>query len=209
MPNLRTKFIYSVKVAVIYGLAFGLCLGLGAAWSGGLIMGLAVGGIFGFAFGLSAWVTVVAGIDWIVSVIVNAIVNVIDRLMGREIIRNNPDIVTTTIPNQEIKETMTNAFFWGLLSAFVGGMVSQILQPQFSLIGMLFGFVFGATTQGRFAIQHFSLRVVLYLSRKIPWNYADFLNYTNERIFLQKVGGGYIFIHRLLQEHFAQMRQDE
>lgn len=209
LPNLLTKFIYSLEVAVIYGLAYGLCLGLGAGWSGGLIIGLAVGGIFGFAFGLSAWLTVVGGIDWIVSVIVNAIVNVIDRLMGRESIKNNPDIVTTTIPNQEIKETIRNAFFWGLLSAFVGGIISQILQPQFFLIGVLFGFVYGATTQGRFAIQHFSLRVVLFLSHKIPWNYAEFLNYATERIFLQKVGGGYIFIHRLLQEHFAQMRQDE
>jgi len=26
---------------------------------------------------------------------------------------------------------------------------------------------------------------------------------------LQKVGGGYIFIHRLLLEHFAAMRKDE
>jgi NACHT domain len=209
LPNLLTKFIYYLEVAVIYGLAFGLCLGLGAAWSYGLIIGLAVGGIFGFAFGLSAWLTVVGGIDWIVSVSVNAIVNVIDRLMDRESIKNNPDIVTTTIPNQEIKETIRSAFSWGLFSAFVSGIISQILQPQFFLIGVLFGFVYGATTQGRFAIQHLSLRIVLFLSHKIPWNYADFLNYATERIFLQKVGGGYIFIHRLLQEHFAQMRPDE
>jgi len=26
-----------------------------------------------------------------------------------------------------------------------------------------------------------------------------------ERIFLRKVGGGYIFVHRLLMEHFAGM----
>ena len=28
-------------------------------------------------------------------------------------------------------------------------------------------------------------------------------------IFLQKVGGGYIFIHRYLQEHFAELRGAE
>ncbi len=209
LPNLGTKFIYSVEVSVIYGLAFGLCLGLGAAWSYGLIMGLAIGGIFGFAFGLSAGLTVVGGIDWIVSVIVNAIAMAIDKLMGRESIKNNPDIVTTTIPNQEIKETIRSAFFWGLLSAFFAGILSQILQPQFFLMGVLFGFVYGATTQGRLAIQHLSLRIVLFFSHKIPWNYADFLNYATERIFLYGFGGGYIFIHRLLQEHFAQMRPDE
>jgi len=209
LPNPLTKFIYFVEVGLIYGVAYGLSLGLPTAWSYGRIAGLAIGGIFGMAFGLSAWLTVVGGVDWIVSLIVNAIAKALDRLMGRESIRNNPDIVTTKIPNQEIKETIRRAFFWGLLSAFFGGILSKILQPQFSLLGVFFGFVYGATTQGRFAIQHLSLRVVLYFSHKIPWNYADFLDYANERIFLHKVGGGYIFIHRLLQEHFAQMRPDE
>ena len=35
-------------------------------------------------------------------------------------------------------------------------------------------------------------------------NHARFLDYAAERIFLQKVGGGYIFVHRTLLEHFAQ-----
>jgi hypothetical protein len=39
----------------------------------------------------------------------------------------------------------------------------------------------------------------------IPWNYARFLDYATERLFLQKVGGGYIFVHRMLLEHFAGM----
>ncbi|MEH2253717.1 hypothetical protein [Nostoc sp.] len=47
--------------------------------------------------------------------------------------------------------------------------------------------------------------VILSFKGNIPWNYDCFLNYATERIFLQKVGGGYIFIHRLLLEHFAQM----
>lgn len=33
----------------------------------------------------------------------------------------------------------------------------------------------------------------------IPWNYANFLNYTTHINLLQKIGGGYIFIHRLLK----------
>jgi hypothetical protein len=43
----------------------------------------------------------------------------------------------------------------------------------------------------------------------IPLNYVGFLNYAAERVFLQKVGGGYIFIHRLLLEHFATMAEKE
>ena len=37
----------------------------------------------------------------------------------------------------------------------------------------------------------------------MPLNYVRFLEYATERIFLRRVGGGYIFIHRLVQEHFA------
>jgi hypothetical protein len=32
---------------------------------------------------------------------------------------------------------------------------------------------------------------------------VDFLDYATECILLRKVGGGYIFIHRLLQDYFA------
>ncbi|MHC5821207.1 MAG: NACHT domain-containing protein, partial [Nostoc sp.] len=58
---------------------------------------------------------------------------------------------------------------------------------------------------GLACIQHLVLRLILSFKGNIPWNYAGFLDYATERIFLQKVGGGYIFIHRLLLEHFAQM----
>ncbi|NEO65935.1 MAG: hypothetical protein F6J98_38330, partial [Moorea sp. SIO4G2] len=59
---------------------------------------------------------------------------------------------------------------------------------------------------GLACIQHFNLRLVLYHNNYIPWNYARFLDYAADRIFLQKVGGGYIFIHRMLMEHFAEMK---
>jgi len=36
-----------------------------------------------------------------------------------------------------------------------------------------------------------------------------FLDYCVDRIFLRRVGGGYIFIHRLLQEHFAVLTPED
>ena len=54
-------------------------------------------------------------------------------------------------------------------------------------------------------IQHISLRIIMCCNGYIPWNYARFLNYCTERLFLQRVGGRYRFIHRLLQEHLARM----
>jgi hypothetical protein len=47
---------------------------------------------------------------------------------------------------------------------------------------------------------------MLHEKGSIPWNYARFLDYATDRIFLQKVGGGYIFVHRMLLEHFARMK---
>lgn len=40
---------------------------------------------------------------------------------------------------------------------------------------------------------------------EIPWNIDRFLDYCTERMMLQRVGKSYRFIHRLLQEHFANM----
>lgn len=103
---------------------------------------------------------------------------------------------------------------WLILSSIVGvGLVcwlisSSIVELIINLIILLsyvlnIGLLDGG---GKACIQHFTLRLLLYRDGYIPWNYARFLDYATERIFLQKVGGGYIFIHRLLLEHFAQMK---
>jgi hypothetical protein len=75
--------------------------------------------------------------------------------------------------------------------------------------GVFWGLYVGLLMGGVACIVHISLRTVFYFHSYIPWNYARFLDYAVERIFLQKVGGGYIFIHRLLMEHFAAMQFEE
>jgi len=37
----------------------------------------------------------------------------------------------------------------------------------------------------------------------LPRRLVPFLDHAAERIFLRKVGGGYIFIHRMLLDYFA------
>ena len=74
------------------------------------------------------------------------------------------------------------------------------------IFGLSLGLIFGLKYGGVAVIQHFALRSLLYKKGRIPWNYARFLDYASERIFLQKVGGGYIFVHRMLLEHFARMK---
>jgi hypothetical protein len=52
-------------------------------------------------------------------------------------------------------------------------------------------------------IKHYPLRAALVLPRKTPFRFSTFLDYCAKLILLKKVGGGYIFIHRMLLESFA------
>jgi hypothetical protein len=80
-----------------------------------------------------------------------------------------------------------HALFWGLTDAAIPALA----------IGLACG--------GAAFVQHFVLRCLLWCAGCIPFNYARFLDYAAERILLRKVGGGYIFIHRLLLEYFARL----
>ncbi len=122
---------------------------------------------------------------------------------------NNPEIEIEikTSPNQGIWESLQGAVIVGLSVGLSVGLIVGLNRGfreglMAGLIGVLLG---GLKPGGRVCIQHFTLRLILYFNNYIPWNYAHFLNYATDRIFLQKVGGGYIFIHRMLMEHFAQM----
>lgn len=53
-------------------------------------------------------------------------------------------------------------------------------------------------------LAHYCLRFVLRRCGYIPRDYVRFLNYAATELgFLQKVGGGYVFMHRYLLEYFA------
>jgi hypothetical protein len=76
-----------------------------------------------------------------------------------------------------------------------------------ALGGLLFGLLFGLRFGGRACLHHFALRLVLWHKNFASLNYVRFLDYATARIFLRKVGGGYVFVHRLLLEFFASMHQ--
>ena len=76
------------------------------------------------------------------------------------------------------------------------------------LFGVIFGTVVGLKYGGKAAIQHYYLRWLLARYNYLPnpfWDLVPFLDYSTDLLFLRKVGGGYIFAHRLLMEHFAEM----
>jgi hypothetical protein len=78
--------------------------------------------------------------------------------------------------------------------------------PASALVGTILIGIIGMLAFGGYAVlSHVSLRLVLWHSGVAPLDYVRFLDYCTERIFLRKVGGGYIFVHRMLMEHFASL----
>ncbi len=117
------------------------------------------------------------------------------------------EIEEKTDTNQGIKISALNSCVGAVIGGLASGLIFGLIQGL--IIGItsaiFLGLFFGLISGGIACIQHFILRLILYFNNYIPWNYARFLDYAADRIFLQKVGGGYIFIHRMLMEHFAQM----
>ncbi|MEL7071698.1 MAG: NACHT domain-containing protein [Cyanobacteria bacterium J06581_3] len=175
------KFIFT---GFIYGVIFGLILGLIFGTTAGLIDGLVDGLILGLILGL------IAGLIY--------------GLRG-------PGMQKRTNPNQGIWKSARNSLVFGLIFVLIFGVTAGLIYGlvdglSFKLIdGLIFGLIGTLSGGGSASLRHFSLRLMLYRMGYAPWNYARFLDYATERLFLQKVGGGYIFVHRMLLEHFAQM----
>lgn len=52
-------------------------------------------------------------------------------------------------------------------------------------------------------VNHFFLRFLLWLTHDSPGDLIGFLEFSVDRVFLHRVGGGYLFVHQLLQGYFA------
>lgn len=197
-------------IGLLSGLLSGLTLGFWQKiqpvetvkwnWSGkvrsGLIFGLIFGAIFGLICGLTFSLIHISTIGLtkvlffsLCAVLVFCLFGgLFGALIGG---LSGPDIEKRTFPNQGIWRSAANT----VVFAVVGGLI-------FSPLGVLIG----AIVPGTACIQHFMLRLILWWNGYIPWNYARFLNYATERVFLNRVGGRYRFIHDLLREHFAQLQ---
>jgi len=124
-------------------------------------------------------------------------------------------------PNQGIRRSFRNSFTVALLGGVIFGLFGGFLYGLILGIGgqlaeaLLAGLTLGAVSSivialflwlffgGYVVCVHYLIRVMLYRQGAMPMNYVHFLDYAVERIFLRRVGGGYIFAHRLLMEHFA------
>jgi hypothetical protein len=79
------------------------------------------------------------------------------------------------------------------------------MLPILLNVGLSAGLLFGLLMGGWACLRHYVLRFLLWRAEAMPWNYSRFLDDAAEHILLCKVGGGYIFVHRLLLEYFASL----
>lgn len=124
-----------------------------------------------------------------------------------------------TVPNQGIRlSAQTAARTAGLVSltGLTAGLVHMIRgshDPKSVVYGLLLGFLCGLFLAflkgGLEVLRHGILRLIVSHAGYAPRQLAVFLDYAADELhFLQKVGAGYMFIHRSLLEHFAMLGEE-
>jgi len=136
--------------------------------------------------------------------------------------------------NQGIRRSLRNGMLLSLVSASIiagMGVLSYVLsyglnyELRFGLYGLRFGLSRGlsyglsyvwilvisgvvlmwALSGGLTVLRHYVIRWLLARSRRFPWRAQAFLDDATARILLQRVGGGYRFMHRRLLDFFADL----
>ena len=193
-----------------YGLSDGLSPGISTGPGIGLTYGLMMGLIVGVGIGLAYWLAL----------------GLFQSIAQEQIEDQDRQSL-----NQGVRRSTLNSTIIGLLSGgivgglgFLGNWLSYWLNEGlskglnagpgeglgyalsamwlFAIGGGLFGW---AVSGGWAVLRHFVLRWLLHRRLVFPWHAQEFLNDATARILLQRVGGGYSFIHRLLLEYFANL----
>ncbi len=101
-------------------------------------------------------------------------------------------------------------FFLNLMSSdskdWVESGLTGVLHGLF--MGLIFGLIALLNRGLSATIKHYALRLTLYLTEKTPFKFILLLDYCSKLILLKKVGGGYIFIHRMLLQYFSNLGQE-
>ena len=214
----------AVNLLARAGVAKALRRGGTAGLGCGLVCSALLGGLVLFGAGTGFSSTTSLGLPWfawLAAALVGALAGTVFSGLQSRV------VALKTVPNQGIRLSLRNAFVGGglvgLAFGFAGAAGGYALGRWVSsqagvgpALGPLYGTLFGilaALAAGLYAglwyggadvIYHWVLRLILSAKRLLPLRLSDFLDYAAEDLgFLQKVGGGYMFIHRYLLEHFA------
>jgi hypothetical protein len=206
--NVRQNLGFVLLDGLIIGLLILAVVTLVMSSAGSLFYGSFYGWRHGLVYGL------IVGL-------IGAVASILTGLLNSGWSSDQLDEHQLARPNEGTQRSLYNSLFAGCLFGPIGGLASgAIVGLAFGLIGGLpgwpilamgFSIICGCvfllefvTLRGGIAyIEHFVLRWHLWRDECLPWQYTQFLDYAARCILLRKVGGGYIFNHRLLLEYFA------
>lgn len=209
----------------------GLLRGLGTGLTISALVGIGFSAAVYFLNGLASAVIFGIGIFLTAELIYGLLFGLMSGWRGEP-----REIGKVTFPGAGLQNVFKNALLIGtavtIISGLLLGIITALLiliivglfmqQWPVAIIGAMIGGASSAITLGPAMgglallwyggvdfIQHHTVRLLLRHSKTIPaLRMAEALDYATERILLRKVGGGYIFIHRQLQEYFAKFEQE-
>ncbi len=153
------------------------------------------------------------------------LVTLISRLLSNSLVERKD--VKTLKPNQGIFESKKTACIVAKITSLILATINTLWilvfhrnpldkLPVTVMLGLCSAAITGIVVacihdSGRACQQHLALRIVLYLTGNIPWDYEDFLNYvseSNKLNFLNRVGGSYQF-QGLFKQYLASLRRNQ
>ena len=204
------NLIENLRKNGVFGIVLTLCavitIGITSSFAYGLNYGLRYGLVYGLLVGL-----------------ISSTAAILATILTSGWKSSNIDENQLTKPNEGIRRSILNAGFAACIFGPIGGLISGLIAGiAFGLVGgiaewpillmgfvvifsVIFAFEFFTIHGGIAFCEHYILRYHLHRRKYMPWKYSDFLDYAAECIILYKVGGGYIFSHRLLLEYFANL----
>ncbi|MGR3276904.1 NACHT domain-containing protein [Acaryochloris marina NIES-2412] len=136
--------------------------------------------------------------------------------------RINASILHDSYPNQEIwyrfRVLLMNCIKHFFVTTSLSGFLLIAFFPLLedlafrSMLESVIGLVFILLVlrgEGLVCIQHVALRLALALTQQVPLDLVMLFKQAEDRLFIYRIGGSYVFIHRYLQEHFANLSFDE
>jgi DNA polymerase III delta prime subunit len=160
------------------------------AW---LIVGLTSGLIVGLGFGLSSS----RGFEplyWISSQMYGFMSN---GFFSEQYHRQSSWLHLWLMDQFKLGPILSERLGYGLIDGEIVGFIG----------GLTVALIVGLNRGGSAVIKHYALRLTLSWKGYTPLNIVGFLDQCAKLILLKKVGGGYIFIHRMLLDYFANLPQ--
>lgn len=203
--RLPKVFTISLSIGLSFVLITGLC-SIVNNWLLNLAVKFTHFGYIVPQLGLSSWLIFSLFVGLLVGLIAGISSGFsIEKLDKRTLVKPNQPIWRSAQNSllSGLSIGLTFALIFGFIFKSIGGLQVGLINGL--LIGLFSGLIAGLFLGGIACIQHTILRFLLWRAGCTPLNYPRFLDYAVDRILLRKVGGGYIFVHRLLLEYFASL----